>query len=168
MKKVDTITLTVARNLADARRQKGWTQQDLAQKLGCSKHAVMTWETCRNEISNETLLKISEALDKKWLWFYQPQEPEALFVPTERDLEKADRRIAAVVPEPGNLTPEERRVWGLFNRFMTERQAASGESGGGLSFCPPAQLMEAEEEKAVILAALGARAAFLQDHRKAG
>lgn len=97
-KKVDVITVRVAENLAIARREKSWTQADLAKRLKCSKHAVMTWETCRNEISNETLLRIAEELDKKWLWFYQPQDPPSIFedAPSAAwQLEAEDRRLEA-------------------------------------------------------------------------
>lgn len=73
-KRENQITKRVAANLQFARREKRWTQQDLAERLKCSKHAIMMWETCRNEISNETLLKIATALDKNWLWFYQIPE----------------------------------------------------------------------------------------------
>lgn len=65
------IVRTVARNIRAARKARGLTQEKLASRLGTVKGTVYQWESCKREISAESLLRISEALECPWSWFYR-------------------------------------------------------------------------------------------------
>ncbi len=65
------ISQTVAANIVSERKLQGWSQAELAEKLGCSQQAVWYWETCRREMPNDMVMKVAGLLGKSWLWFYQ-------------------------------------------------------------------------------------------------
>lgn len=138
--------------------------------------ALYLWETGKREIGHETLCTAAKVLGKSWLWFYQDQEeapvtkaPDALQEVRDgfRSLvtEEEERIYTAVKMKSDMGLPlsecESRFLESLKSKFLEA-------SGGGLSFCPPAQLNEPVEEKQVINAAQAARAAFLEQKRIAG
>lgn len=53
----------LARRVKELREQRGWTQQDLAQKLHVARATVASWEIGKNEPSGEMLLKIAQVFD---------------------------------------------------------------------------------------------------------
>lgn len=48
----------IASQIVKLREERGYTQQDLAKRLGVSRSTLANWEQCRREIGAEELLKI--------------------------------------------------------------------------------------------------------------
>ena len=55
----------IGRAIANARKAKGLTQDELGMKLGIEKRMVAAWERGKEVVDGETLVKISAILDKK-------------------------------------------------------------------------------------------------------
>lgn len=53
--------------IRDAREARGWTQQHLADELGCTQTAVSYWEGGRRSMSAEDLVRVAEALGRPHL-----------------------------------------------------------------------------------------------------
>lgn len=67
---MNPITERVTSNLRIARTEANLTQQELADKLKCSKGRVTQWELGLREVKHEALFELAPALGKSWLWFY--------------------------------------------------------------------------------------------------
>lgn len=70
---------TLGDRIKTLRQAKGLSQQELADRLGITKGAVMHWETGRTKnIRNETMLKLVRILgtDQEFLLFGPGREPE--------------------------------------------------------------------------------------------
>lgn len=59
----DFNTSIIGKNISKAREKKGYTQDELAEKLGTNRVTVSKWETCNNVPSTEMLFQISNILD---------------------------------------------------------------------------------------------------------
>lgn len=57
------ILISIAQNVSKLRKEKGWTQRDLAKKSGVSFGSIKRFERS-GQISFESLLKIVEALNR--------------------------------------------------------------------------------------------------------
>ena len=53
--------MTVRRPIRELRRSAGWSQTDLASKIGVSKMSISHWETGRNEPSARQLRALAQA-----------------------------------------------------------------------------------------------------------
>lgn len=53
----------IGERLADLRKDKGWTQGELAEKLGLSVHTIGSYEQNRTQPDDEMKLKISKLFD---------------------------------------------------------------------------------------------------------
>lgn len=162
-KEPDEITKQIAQNLVLLRKMHRLTQPGLGKLIKVGGDTVRGWEACRRKADPENIIAIAKALKLEggWLWFYQDHSAEAVqSAPSKFNDEDAVvwARIGLKRALGAELNEEE-------NLLLARVEKAAGD--GGLSECPPAQLIE-DEEKTVISAALGVRAAFLQDHRKAG
>ena len=87
---MNEITKQIANNLVSARKNAGLSQQKLAEALGVHQNTVAFWESQRNEIPTDQLLKVAKLLKAgNWLWFYQDNTPQIAtcagsFVPAAR------------------------------------------------------------------------------------
>ena len=59
----DFNTSIIGKNISKAREKKGYTQDELAEKLDTNRVTVSKWETCNNVPSTEMLFQISNILD---------------------------------------------------------------------------------------------------------
>lgn len=57
--------------IAVARREKGWTQQELADAIGVAQQHVQRWEAGVHRPSIEVLMKIGDALGVEWTTLIQ-------------------------------------------------------------------------------------------------
>lgn len=64
----------LATNIKVARAGKGWTQRELAAKLGTDQLAVSRWERGENSPSDSNLMRLCEALGQTVAWFYTDHE----------------------------------------------------------------------------------------------
>ena len=56
----------IGKLISENRKSKGWTQQELAEKLNISDKAISKWETCKSLPDYEMLKKIEEVYDIKY------------------------------------------------------------------------------------------------------
>ena len=92
------ITQIVSRNIALARKRRGWTQAHLAEQLNLVARSVGKYESGDMDCPYENLEKMAKFFDLEggWLWFYQDHSaqataqagPEALSFPHEEELRK--------------------------------------------------------------------------------
>ncbi len=64
---IDPRTKTLARELRSARKKKGWTQAQLAQRLEVSQQYISKIETGRETLSLDAIERIAETLGKKFV-----------------------------------------------------------------------------------------------------
>lgn len=64
----------VARRVREARDEQGWTQADLAQRLGRTQTAVSLWEGGKRVPGLDDLLDLSRALGKELGYFFPPDD----------------------------------------------------------------------------------------------
>ena len=67
---LDPIEITVTRNIQKARKEAGFTQEQLAEKLEILQHEVARFETTRCP-RIRVLAKIAAALDKPICYFFE-------------------------------------------------------------------------------------------------
>lgn len=60
--------------IAAARREKGWTQQELADAIGVAQQHVQRWEAGVHRPSIEVLMKMGDALGVEWTTLVEPQK----------------------------------------------------------------------------------------------
>lgn len=77
----NAMDIAVGARLKLARKEKGFTQQDLAIQLGMSFQQVQKYEKGMNRISAGTLFDVSVALNKPISWFYDDADWEILDEP---------------------------------------------------------------------------------------
>ena len=81
------------RTIANLRRERGWTQSGLAQRMGVSRMSVYHWEAGRNEPSARQLRLLAES-------FAVPMESIAF----ERDAARAERQTRHEEDHDGQAT----------------------------------------------------------------
>lgn len=81
----------LAARLLQLRRQKGISQEELAEAAGVSRQAVSKWESAQSQPETEKLLAISAYFDVSLDWLLKGEEPPAVAKATER---KPDGRLA--------------------------------------------------------------------------
>ena len=119
--------MTLGERIKAARKQRGMTQRELAQKVGISVNSLSRYETGERQPNIETLSKIAEALgvDPVEITYGkqekepEPQEPPLLpFDNGKRDTMKAQTILEAVVelmkisgnPERYNITADQQDI----------------------------------------------------------
>ena len=109
-----------------ARKRKGWTQSDLAYKLGINQVGIVQWEQNRRTPKLETRQKIARALDiditelmlqperEEYKEKYGSCEDRIGFAVYE--IEKIiDDKTAQVESDGGTVTPDQQRRWAVEN-----------------------------------------------------
>jgi transcriptional regulator with XRE-family HTH domain len=71
------IKTTVGLNLQEARRAKRLTQRNLAQLIDTDAFQVSRWERGAIRPTDATLVRLAEALDVEFAWFFTEREPKA-------------------------------------------------------------------------------------------
>jgi transcriptional regulator with XRE-family HTH domain len=93
----------IGERIAAARKARGWSQGELAVRLGVSRSAVAQWETGRAGQVTGTLARIAEILDVRVEYLMQGDDPraapqavnaeESAMLRLFRDCDPADRQI---------------------------------------------------------------------------
>ncbi len=97
------ITLTLAKNILEARERAGMTRVELAAKLGCSAQAIIYWETGGREAPHESVVKLAQVFGRNWLWFYQDHSGKAIdTVEIPRSEWERFRQLKSIIGELAN------------------------------------------------------------------
>jgi Zn-dependent peptidase ImmA (M78 family)/DNA-binding XRE family transcriptional regulator len=78
----------VARRLREARENRGWSQQDLASRLGRTQTAISYWESGKRTPDIDDLLELSDAFEEDFDFFLPPKklrEPIRMFLRATAD-----------------------------------------------------------------------------------
>ena len=98
---------TVGSRIREARESKGWTQDDLAQRLSTSRTLVSSWEGDKTIPRGGTRLKIANAMDVSTEWLRVgtgPRDlPDAGGDPRDRDQETQDAAALLAPKSPIKL-----------------------------------------------------------------
>jgi len=84
------------------RKERGWTQTDLAQRVGCSRRAIVYYERDGKYPPAPIAAAMAGAFGMALGAFIEPDEPQ---IRTTRD-------------EPNLLNPDERRLWKKFRVLL--------------------------------------------------
>mgnify|MGYP001260756783 CR=1 FL=1 len=66
--------MTIGKQIQALRRAHGWTQHDLAVKLGCRSMTISTWETETHTPDWSTLARLAEVLECKLIVKLEPKQ----------------------------------------------------------------------------------------------
>ena len=102
----------VGARIRAARREKGWTQQKLAEAVGISRSAIAQWETDRTGQITEHLTRVAAALGTTFDWLAHGTEVHTL-------VEARDPDEVAILRLYRKCSIEDRRV----TRHLLERLA---------------------------------------------
>ena len=68
---MDHLDILIANNIKDLRKKHGYTQSDLASKLGYTVQAISRWEKGKSLPDPVMLYKVAELFDVDISYFYQ-------------------------------------------------------------------------------------------------
>ncbi len=93
--------MTTGERIAQKRHEKGWTQHDLAKKLGLNSKSVKDWESGVSLLSAKTIVKLCHLLNVSSDYLLCLDSRETLYLD---DLSSGDRvRIKAILQALKNL-----------------------------------------------------------------
>ena len=93
--------MTTGERIAQKRHEKGWTQHDLAKKLGLNSKSVKDWESGVSLSSEKTIVKLCHLLNVSSDYLLCLDSRETLYLD---DLSSGDRvRIKAILQALKNL-----------------------------------------------------------------
>ena len=67
--------MTFSEKISALRKQKGWSQEELAEKLMVTRQAVSKWESAQSMPDLDKLVQLSEALDVSTDYLLMGSEP---------------------------------------------------------------------------------------------
>lgn len=118
------------RFIAEMRRDKGLTQEELGQRLGVSQKAVSRWETGRNMPDVGLLIPLAEALGTTVTEILEGRRLKGMESMSAADAEVLVKRALGLAETPKRGGPDRKR-WGL--RYILCLAAALTEAG--ILFC---------------------------------
>ncbi|HBV98655.1 MAG TPA: hypothetical protein DEF36_16680 [Desulfotomaculum sp.] len=119
---------SIGRQLQLAREQAGWSQEQMAAKIGCSQSTLSNYEKGKRRIYLAQLEKISEILNQPVEFFLRPAE----YMPSP-----PNERAVGIVPEPeGSIRPPEGLPQDqIAERALLEHYRSLSAEGKKLALC---------------------------------
>lgn len=99
-------TLVFSKKMAAARTAKGWTQAQLAQRMGVSTQTVYNWETGHRSCRSTRLDDLSRILEKPREWFFQ-EEGLTIFDQSRMEMDSFRSEQVAQMRNHAGLTLEQ-------------------------------------------------------------
>lgn len=99
----------ISENIADLRRQRGWSQEQLAAELGVTRQSVSKWESGTATPELEKLIALADLFGVSLDYLARESRPEASPPPT--DLEEQVKELSRYVRGYSYDSPT--RLWGL-------------------------------------------------------
>jgi transcriptional regulator with XRE-family HTH domain len=130
---MEMIKEVLSRNLRSIRRERGWTQDDLAEKAGYSTSFVADIERGKSWVSPESIERICDALEVSCDRLFSTDRPGRMF---DMPMSKAIKKLLAIPDEVYNRAQEfhpDHEVWGAViatmnaYRIIEEKKLAAKE-----------------------------------------
>lgn len=122
--------MTIADKLIQLRKQKGWSQEDLAEKLTLSRQSVSKWESGASVPDLANILKLSEIFDvstdfllKEHVDFDGPSAQKADISPDKPPASSAPKKEAAPEEMPRSVSRDEADAYLSLARKLSGRFA---------------------------------------------
>ena len=109
----------VFRKISALRKQKGWSQEELAEKLMVTRQAVSKWESAQSMPDLDKLVQLSEALGVSTDYLLKDEQAQSAPVPA----------TAEQTVKPRHVTQEEAR------RYLQLQTAAIPKTTLGVALC---------------------------------
>ena len=111
--------MTFSEKISALRKQKGWSQEELAEKLMVTRQAVSKWESAQSMPDLDKLVQLSEALGVSTDYLLKDEQAQSAPVPT----------TAEQTVKPRHVTQEEAR------RYLQLQTAAIPKTTLGVALC---------------------------------
>ena len=111
--------MTFSEKISALRKQKGWSQEELAEKLMVTRQAVSKWESAQSMPDLDKLVQLSEALDVSTDYLLKDEQAQSAPVPA----------TAEQTVKPRHVTQEEAR------RYLQLQTAAIPKTTLGVALC---------------------------------
>lgn len=111
--------MTFSEKISALRKQKGWSQEELAEKLMVTRQAVSKWESAQSMPDLDKLVQLSEALDVSTDYLLKDEQAQSAPVPA----------TAEQTVKPRRVTQEEAR------RYLRLQTAAIPKTTLGVALC---------------------------------
>lgn len=111
--------MTFSEKISALRKQKGWSQEELAEKLMVTRQAVSKWESAQSMPDLDKLLQLSEALDVSTDYLLKDEQMQSAPAPA----------AAEQAAKPRRVTQEEAR------RYLQLQMAAIPKTTFGVALC---------------------------------
>ena len=111
--------MTFSEKISALRKQKGWSQEELAEKLMVTRQAVSKWESAQSMPDLDKLVQLSEALDVSTDYLLKDEQMQSAPVPA----------TAEQTVKPRRVTQEEAR------RYLQLQTAAIPKTTLGVALC---------------------------------
>jgi transcriptional regulator with XRE-family HTH domain len=108
--------MTLGQRIARLRRERGWTQDQLSEKVGVHSRHISRWETDRNRPSARTLERLAEIFEVSWddLVRTSDQQPPEMLL--EDDLLQQFRELRELEEEDRNT------IRNVIQAFLTKKR----------------------------------------------
>ena len=111
--------MTLAEKIAELRKEKGWSQEELAERAGVTRQAVSKWESTQSMPDLDKLVQLSEALGVSTDYLLKDEQAQSAPVPA----------TAEQTVKPRHVTQEEAK------RFLQLQMAAIPKTTFGVALC---------------------------------
>ncbi len=103
--------------ITECRSRKGWTQAELAQKIGIAQANLSNIEKGKRDLTVSTLLRVASALEVRPAELIEEETPRKTFKLTRPQIEALAK---AVVRPESKTTPQIRQLANLFRVLLPE------------------------------------------------
>ncbi len=111
--------MTFSEKISALRRQKGWSQEELAEKLMVTRQAVSKWESAQSMPDLDKLVQLSEALGVSTDYLLKDEQVQNALAPAAAEQTRKPRRV----------TREEA------SRFLQQQKTATPKVALGVALC---------------------------------
>ena len=87
--------MTFSEKISALRKQKGWSQEELAEKLMVTRQAVSKWESAQSMPDLDKLVQLSEALGVSTDYLLKDEQMQSAPAPAARDAGRSKAVFAA-------------------------------------------------------------------------
>ena len=87
--------MSLGGRIAELRRQKGWSQENLAEQLGVTRQSVSKWESDASVPDLDKIVSLSDLFGVSTDYLIKNDEPEAAATAAEPQAEQSARYVSA-------------------------------------------------------------------------
>lgn len=101
--------MMLSEKIMTLRKKKGWSQEELAEKLDISRQSVSKWESESSVPDIDKIIQLSRIFGVTTDWLLKDDEEETEVIPQEEEYEEADMKVVSM-EEAGRFIDLERKL----------------------------------------------------------